>query len=382
MRTIKYRKGASSISAIVLGIILALLVLVQLPSAAWADENRVGIEIDVSTHDQGDLSLVGVEVDINTQDAHNISVAAVEVTMEGAASGDVSIAAAEITIEADISGDLSAAAAEVHYTGTVEGETSLAGAEVRFTGTGNDVSLLGDDVYLDGVVNGNLRVGADDFVVTPETVINGNFEFRGEEEPVLPEGLTITGTYSFEYVEFEDIFEGDIPLVIVPVVALAGVGVALTLLVLLPFAVIIGAGVLLLLMTGLTSRTIDGIRQRPFSSVGMGVVVLISLMIIAGLLSITVIGIPLALAIITLYPVLLLLGFIVAVLGIPYLVLRKSPADMGGFAKIGLFFVSLLLLAFLFAIPAIGQIALSLAILMGVGAFGAAVLGGRKEEAA
>lgn len=379
MRTMKYRKGVSSITTIVLGVILALLLLVQLPTAARADENHIGVEITIGDRDSGDISIVGVEVDIDTLNARDVSVAAADVEMRGQASGDVSIAAAELLIEADVGGELSAAAADLTYTGTVQGEVNLAAAELHFNGTAEqNANMLGDHVYIDGTINGDLEVRADELFITPGTVITGDFLYKGENEPVLPEGLTIGGAYTYEYIDFDN-WEGDMPLLIVPVVALAGVGLALSLLVILPFAVMIGAGMLLLLMTGLTGRTVDGIRQRPLSSMGMGIVVLIGLMLIAALLCITVIGIPLALAIITFYPILLLLGFIVAVLGIPYMVLRKNPADVGGFAKIGLFFVSLILLAILFAIPAIGQVLFAAAVLMGVGAFGAAVLGGRNS---
>ena len=380
MKTMKYRKGASTFSTIVLGILLALLLLVQMPTTARADENHLGIEITIDDRDSGDISIVGVEVLIDTTEARDISVAAADVEMRGEASGDVSIAAAQIDIDANIGGELSAAAAELTYAGTVQGEVSLAAAELHFNGTaGNGAEFLGADVYLDGTINGDLIVYADQFHASPGSVITGNFEFKGEEEPILPEGLIVGGEYTYTYVDFDE-WEGDMSVMIVPVVALAGVGLALTLLVFLPFAVIIGAGILLLLMTGLTGRTVDGIRQRPLASMGMGIVVLIGLMAIAALLCITIIGIPLALAIITFYPILLLLGFIVAVLGIPYMVLRKNPADVGGFAKVGLFFVSLVLLAILFAIPAIGQLLFAAAVLMGVGAFGAAVLGGRNRE--
>jgi hypothetical protein len=213
-------------------------------------------------------------------------------------------------------------------------------------------------------------------------VIAGDFEFKGPHEPILPEGLTIGGTYSYEYSDLNDVFEGDIPEIIFPVIAIAGVGLAVSLLFVLPFAVLIGGGVLLLMMTGLTARTIDGIRQRPFGSIGMGVVVLIGLFAIAVLLCVTVIGIPLALAIFWFYPVLILIGFIIAVLGVPYLVLRKDPRDTGAGAKLGIFFVSLLVLLLLFAIPGVGQLLFFLIMLMGVGAFGAAVLGGRNDQTA
>jgi len=114
----------------------------------------------------------------------------------------------------------------------------------------------------------------------------------------------------------------------------------------------------------------------------MGFVVLVGLFVIAILLCITIIGIPLAIAIFWFYPVLFLIGFIVAVLGVPYLVLSKNPRDTGAGAKLGIFFVSLLVFMFLFAIPGIGQLLFLIIMLMGVGAFGAAVLGGRNDQTA
>ncbi len=381
MRNTKYSRAAGTISSIVLATILAVLLVLQIP-AAHAGENRIGIDLKVTATDGDDYSILAADVEVDARDAGDISVFAAEVDIKGNVLGDVSIFAAEISIDGDIGGDLSAAGAEVNVTSNVGGEVSLAGAEVHFAGSGDDVNLAGDDVYLDGTVNGDLHVGTDNFYVTADTVITGNFEFRGQHEPTLPEGLTIGGTYSYKYVDFDDVLEGDLHLAMFPIVALVGIVGALALMTLLPFAVLIGAGVLLLMTTGLTARTIDGMRQRPFASIGMGIVVLIGLMVIAVLLCVTVIGIPLALAILWFYPVLILVGFIIAILGVPYLVLKRDPGKTGAGMKLGLFFISVVALLVLFAIPLIGQLLFALIVLMGVGAFGAALLGGRNDQTA
>lgn len=383
MRRRRYRGSANLFSATVLALLMTLLLIVQLPTTASASENRIGFDMNVVAEDGEDVSILGADVFVDARDAGDISIAGGDITVEGSSRGDISIAGGDITVEADVRGELSVAGGDVNIVSDVGGELSLAGGDVHYTGTADDEAhIVGGSVTLDGTFNDDLFVGADHFEIAPTSVINGDFEFRGPNEPTLPEGLTINGTYTYEYTDLDDVFDGNIPEIIFPVIAIAGVVGAVSLLFLLPFAVLIGGGVLLLLMTGLTARTIDGIRKNPFGSIGMGVAVLLGLFAIAVLLCVTIIGIPLALAIFWFYPVLILIGFIVAVLGVPYMVLRKNPRETSAGAKLGIFFVSLLVLLFLFAIPGVGQLLFFVIMLMGVGAFGAAVLGGKNEQAA
>lgn len=381
MRYSKFRQRGGLISSAILGVFLILLLMVQLPSTAHANEDRVGIDV-TSSGAHGDVSVAGIDVEYRGADVDEFSAVGVDVLFEGRASGDVSIAAVDAVVDADVGGDLSVAAAEVQVRAAVGGEVSLAGAEVHFAGSAASADIAGAEVHVDGIINGNLSIAAEELTITPTTTIAGDFRFEGPEEPVLPEGLTIGGNYTYEYRDFEEWVDGEVPVVLFPIVAMAGLTGAIAVFMLLGFSVLIGGGVLMLLMTGLTARTIDGIRQKPLSSMGMGLMVLFGLLVIAALLCVTVIGIPLAFAILAFYPVLLLVGFIVATLGVPYLIFRRDPRETGAFAKIGLFVVSVLALVFLFALPGVGQIAFSLIVLMGVGAFGAAVLGGREQPAA
>ena len=381
MRHTRYRRVAGGISTVVLAVILTILLMIQLPSMARADENHVGFDMTVVAADGEDVSILGADVFVNAQDAGDISIAAGDVEIDGTARGDVSVAGGDISITGAVGGDLSVAGGDLTISSDVQGEVSLAGGDVTFSGSSDDdAHLIGGSVSLDGTFSEDLYVATDHFTITPGSVIHGDFEFRGPNEPVLPEGLTIHGAYTYEYSDLDDVFDGEIPVIVFPVIAIAGVAGIAAFFLLLLFAGLLGAGALLLMMTGLTGRTIDGIRQQPFSSIGMGVVVLFGLFAIAVLLCITVIGIPLAFVIFWLYPILILLGFIVAVLGVPYLVLRRDPRNTGAAAKLGIFFVSLLLLLVLFSIPGIGQIMFFLFMLMGVGAFGAAVLGRRNAQ--
>jgi len=383
MRNTRYRGLGGAITTTVLAVLLTLLLMIQLPASAHADENRIGFDINVVAENGDDISILGADVFVEARDAGDISIAAGDVTVEGSTRGEVSIAGGDIEIRGTIGNDLSVAGGDVTIETDVDGEVSLAGGDVTFIGTSaGEANIVGGSVTLDGTFERDLNVAAEHFEIAPGSVINGDFEFKGPNEPVLPDGLTIAGAYTYEYSDLDAYFEGDIPEVLLPVIAIAGVAGVAAFFMFLLFAGLVGAGALLLLMTGVTARTIDGIRQRPFSSIGMGVVVLAGLMAIAVLLCITIIGLPLAFMIFWLYPILILMGFIVAVLGIPYLVLRRDPRKTGAAAKLGIFFVSLLLLLVLFSIPGIGQLLFVLFMLMGVGAFGAAVLGRRNAQAA
>lgn len=381
-RNMHYRRKGTAVGSAVLTVLFVLLLIVQLPMSARADDSRVGIDVFMSGSTTSEISAAGIDIEVRDADTDEFSAVGVDVIFEGRTSGDVSIAAVDTAVIATVGGDLAVVAAEMDVRADVAGHLSLAGADVTFEGTAASAEIAGADVSIGGAINGDLNVAADDLTFAPGTVVNGNFSFEGPEEPVM-DGLTVGGTYTYEYRNFEEWADGEVPVFMFPVVALAGITGAFFVFMMLAVSVLIGGGLLLLLMTGLTARTIDGIRQKPLSSFGMGIVVLIGLLLIAALLCVTVIGIPLAFAIIAFYPVLLLVGFVIATLGIPYLIIRQDPRRLNALAKIGLFFLSIMiLLVVLSVLPMIGPLIFGIAVLMGVGAFGAALLGGREDNPA
>ena len=71
-----------------------------------------------------------------------------------------------------------------------------------------------------------------------------------------------------------------------------------------------------------TVATADRIRSPPWRALGLGLALVLGVPLLAMLLAVTLLGIPLALLVLSLYPLMLLVGFLVGVA----FVARRAPA--------------------------------------------------------
>jgi hypothetical protein len=110
-------------------------------------------------------------------------------------------------------------------------------------------------------------------------------------------------------------------------------------------------------------------RQSPLRSLLLGVALLFALPPVALLFMITVIGIPIGFALLMLYPLLLMLGY----LGAAFFIGRRTSDAMkqsdkaGGGWQIGFLAIALTLLALAANIPFLGGMLVFLAMLTGMG---------------
>ena len=136
--------------------------------------------------------------------------------------------------------------------------------------------------------------------------------------------------------------------------------------------------VFLLVSTGFFRRASDRIMATPWPALAAGTAVLLGTPMLAMLLLITLIGIPLSIALMMLFPLLMLMGWIVGVFSISQRVKRAlqndtpskqslSPDKSSG-AMIGFFALMLLLVLLLGSVPLIGALMLVAIMLLGTGA--------------
>jgi hypothetical protein len=114
------------------------------------------------------------------------------------------------------------------------------------------------------------------------------------------------------------------------------------------------------------------IATEPGKSLALGFALLASLPVAGLLLLITVIGIPLGLAVLLAYPVVLLVGYLTAGLclgdALAAALMRRSAAPPGTAPRIGGLTVALIGLALAASLPYLGWVLLLAAIIAGVGA--------------
>ena len=131
-------------------------------------------------------------------------------------------------------------------------------------------------------------------------------------------------------------------------------------------------GALLLRVAPLFSaRAADRTADSPASMVGLGFVVLVMLPIVAILLCLLIIGIPFALALGAAVPVVLLLSFALAVLGLarrlPAMFRQHEPQHVSG--QLAWFALALAAVLVVGTVPVLGWLVMVLFLLAGLGAF-------------
>jgi uncharacterized membrane protein len=134
---------------------------------------------------------------------------------------------------------------------------------------------------------------------------------------------------------------------------------------------IAAAAVFILLFPNATKAAQQEVGTSPWKSLGLGAAMLFTLPPIAILLMITVIGIPLALALLALYPVLLLIGYLTTALyiGDRAATALKKDTTNATWTRIGFAALALLALGLVRLIPFVGGLALFAALLFGMGAW-------------
>jgi hypothetical protein len=128
--------------------------------------------------------------------------------------------------------------------------------------------------------------------------------------------------------------------------------------------------VFLLVFPRFTVAAQDQVRASPWQSLALGAALVFTLPVVALLLTVTVVGIPVALALVALYALLLLAGFLTALFFAAEWMgrLLRGGRLRGTGWRIGLLFVALVLLGLIGRLPVAGSIAELLALLFGVGA--------------
>ncbi|MBN1268300.1 MAG: hypothetical protein JXB04_01825 [Kiritimatiellae bacterium] len=263
------------------------------------------------------------------------------VNVQGRVGSTLMVIASSVTVgrPADIRGDALLMAESVTLEGRVGGRAVLVGYEAT----------------LGGRVDGNVRIIADDIVVLPDTVIEGDLVYTSAKELFLDTSVTLRG----------ELIRKD-------VAATPSARRALTFRQRLSIQSFFFVGAFLAgiawigLFPGTSGRAVRQLRQAGWRSLLAGFVAFGLLPMAAVFLLFTIIGIPLSLVLATAYVLLLYLSKMVAALGLGAVLLRRrGPQPFGqAVAALGL---GLLVLYGLALVPTAGTLVWFIATLLGLG---------------
>lgn len=248
-------------------------------------------------------------------------------TISGAVTGDVLVMTqGTVNVSGEIGGSLRGTARELIVEGSVGDDVTVAAVSTRLSGTvSRDVLVFGGSLKVDGHVKGNvngrminslidgkidrdLDIAVGTLTLGSAAVVDGDVVYRSGSDAEVAATAEVGGQL--------DRF---------PTRGSFGVELVLTVATVLGFFAFVFAGfVLLWLFRATAPRAVAIIERRPLRAAGIGVAAIILLPILALVLTITLVGAPVAIALLVFLALALLFAPVPAVTALGSLLLRKS----------------------------------------------------------
>lgn len=322
---------------------------------------------------KGDFSAVGARVVVDQAVAEDALLVGGTVDVRAPVGGDVRAVGGDISLENTVGGDLMAAGGNLQLTqgAQVAGRAELAGGEVRVEGrVEGPLNVRARRLVLNGPVGGGVQAAVQELELGPQARLSAGLRHSASTITQDPAAVVTGAVDRIDRLFGEDrrwddmhpMHDGRWPVMggwwlLVPLsMGLLGV-LAL-------------AGLVLFVFSRFAGRAAHQIESQPWRAVGVGAGLLLALPVLAVLLFFTLLGIPLGMVVMVLYPPLLLLGWLIGALFVArWLVSRASPADGADpgvpYGWMAAAVIALLVVA---AVPVVGPLLMSVTVAAGLGA--------------
>lgn len=322
-----------------------------------------------------DRYLAGDRVNVIRATEGDVIAAGANVTVDSAVAGDVLVAGSQVRLTSAVQQGVLAAGREVVIAGTIQRNARAAGATIRLpsgarigrnaTLAGGQLDLqgaidgyllaVGERIYINGIVGGDAQIVAKQIELGPEARIHGNLRYRSQNELKRDPAAQVGGIVERMPGRGLPAPRSRFPLAGMLVWSLGLAALAALLVVFAPIASV---------------KISDTILQRPGTSLLTGFIALVCIPVALVLAIITVIGIPIGMLALLLYPALLLLGYVAGGIAMGDLALARVLATRPPtpVRRILAAFVALLVLAVLARTPVVGGLISLACALAGAGA--------------
>lgn len=325
-------------------LVAVLLIVAALPGLAAA-ESRSGGVVTVGPDEtiDGDLEAFGGTV-----------------VVEGTVTGDVEAFGGTVVIAGSVGGNVEAFGGTVEIDGTVDGDVEAAGGTVTITDdarVGGSLGAGASTVTIDGTIAEDAEVGGERITLGPNAEIGGDLTYDGQLDRA--DGATVDGAVS----RTQNVDAGpDGPGFSLPSGTFTVYGALVNLL----------AGAVLLVAFPRFSTTVaDGVTDDPIRSGAFGLLALVGIPIVLVLLLVTIVGIPLSIAGVVAYAVLVWAGAIYGRYAAGRWVLAQADRDGRWLALL----LGVLGVALLKLVPILGDLVEAVVVLAGLGALVIALRG-------
>jgi cytoskeletal protein CcmA (bactofilin family) len=367
-----------SIRAEVAGDVIAMADDLLVDSQVAGDLIVMGGDLDIDSDVAGELlalaghaeirgrfkngaTIMGGSLEVDGEIDGPIFIAGGKIETTGRLGGNTKLMGAKITHSATVEGDFLAAAAKVELTerSNVSGKVWATGAKVEVDGTvGGELRIAARTAIVGGRIEGDVHIDAVEIEILPSTVIAGNLFYRSGEDAEIDPSATIAGDVNFE--------RSDRPR---RTVGMAHAGMAMFLLATIGGLILLGA-VQILLCPNFSIEAARTIGKRPWPALGLGFAILVAGPVLIAILAGIIVGIPLAIALISLYVLLVLAGLLVTSTAIGMKTIGFFGRSIGDtfWKRFGGLVLGVLILSVITVIPILGAIVFCIALSFGVGA--------------
>lgn len=314
-------------------------------------------------------------------------VAGGNVTFDGVVNGDLLIAGGNVTILGKVTGDVRAAGGNVIFSSQVDKNATLLGGSISLsdsgkvlgslvsaggnvsvnTPIGKGANIAGGQITLGNAIGSDVNTYTNSLVLLPTTRIVGDLNYWSQKDMQLNPEASISGTSTYHFAQPSQ-YQNKKTVEKVDSEKILGIVTVSTLLFgiyVLIIQLLIGL-LIIKLMPVFMKETTEVINTRPLASLGIGFLVVILLPLIFTLLLITVVGIPLAFALI----IGMILYWIVSGIAIALFVGLKAQQYLGA-QKTSLYWsylVGLIIMTIIGVVPVINFLVGIISFLIGTGA--------------
>lgn len=362
--------------------LLSVCAVLCLGWPALAEEDKGAASVSGTVMIDEDYFSAGSSAELDKRVEGDTFLAGGRVAMRGPVKGDAVLAGGDINIADTVGQDVYAAGGTISISGQITGSARIAGAQVTLAQRGGIAGkatiaaarlqlsgrvgrylvVYADSVRIDGEVGGDLRISARSVEIGPDAKISGKLSYRSPQQAKIdPKAVIAGGTTHIE----TDWPKGEVDSV-ARIAALVSLGLLL-------LSLLVVGGIMILAFPQFSEAAASTVRSDPWKSLGLGFSLLLCIPVAAVLFMVTLIGIPLGIALLCFYPLMLLLGYLTGALFLGdraagWIAKRRGVVvrPAGRFVALTLALLALLLVA---KLPFAGAVLVFVILLAGLGGF-------------
>lgn len=332
------------------------------PIVVERNEQVFGSSVRTATTVNGDFSALGGRVVLDRAVADDALLLGGAVDVLAPVGEDLRAVGGDVSVESSVGGDVLAAAGTLRLTNAAQvgGRADLAGGDVLIGGrVVGSLNVRARRLVLNGPVGGDVQASVEELELGSKARVGGGLSYTASTFTQDPAAV-VTGP--LQRIERQNMHEDRRP-------ALSGWWLLMPLSMGL-LGVFALAGVMLFVFSRFAVQAAQHIETGPWRTLGLGAVLLLALPVLSLLLFFTLLGIPLGLLIMAMYPPLLLLGWLIGVLyAARWLSTHASPANAKGLVvPYGWMAVVGVVLLVVSAVPLVGPMLVTATMAAGLGA--------------